>query len=507
MSITNLKLNWMFWHRWLGLITCVGILLWGVSGISHPIMTRTQPKPAAFVAPSAKFDLSNTLSLKQVLLQNKINEFKHLSLAQFSGESYFRIGFDAQQPARYFNVKTGQELQNADLEFAKILASHFTGNEISKVTDAKLINNFSDDYHAVNRLLPVWRVEFSNENHLRAYIDTEQTRLATLVDDRRYWLTKLFLFGHNWSFLESTPKIQLGVAATVLIITLISAISGLYLYFTFTNCKQRLAKKVARKWHRRIGLSVSVATLIFASSGLFHLIMSYQQQADAIVIAPEHTFTNQLNEVNWKEISAKSLAKLDLFSLSGTPYWYFLVASNDNESQMPVAQVAALASEGEHGEHLKKNEKNKAITPIVMRADATNLESLSQNSTLQNSAEMLAKQQVALISGRPIRDIVSVEWITKFAKEYGFIFKRIPVIKVQMSDADQTRYYIEPATGVLSAKVRNIDGFEGFIFAYLHKWSFESVNKDLRDILVSLFAFSNIVVALLGFYLFTRRYV
>ena len=102
---------------------------------------------------------------------------------------------------------------------------------------------------------------------------------------------------------------------------------------------------------------------------------------------------------------------------------------------------------------------------------------------------------------------MSTEWITKFAKEYGFIFKRIPVIKVQMSDADQTRYYIEPATGILSAKVRNIDGFEGFIFAYLHKWSFESVNKDLRDILVSLFAFSNIVVALLGFYLFTRRYV
>ena len=106
-----------------------------------------------------------------------------------------------------------------------------------------------------------------------------------------------------------------------------------------------------------------------------------------------------------------------------------------------------------------------------------------------------------------MRDIVRTEWITKFAKEYGYIFKRIPVIKVQMNDADQTRYYIEPATGVISAKVRNIDGFEGIIFAYLHKWSFENINKDLRDILVSLFALGNIVVAFLGFYLFTRRYI
>lgn len=497
----------MFWHRWLGLITCVGILLWGVSGISHPIMTRTQPKPAAFVAPSAKFDLSSALPLKSVLVEHNIKQFQHISLAQFLGESYFRVGLEAHQPARYFNTKTGQELKNGDLEFAKILASHFTGNEISKVTDAKLINNFSDDYHAVNRLLPVWRVEFSSDNHLRAYIDTEQIRLATLVDDRRYWLTKLFQFGHNWSFLDTTPKIQLGVAATALIITLISAISGLYLYFTFTNSKQRLAKKVARKLHRRIGLSVSVATLIFASSGLFHLVMSYQQQAHALVIAPEHTNTNQLNEDVWKEISVKSLAKLDLFSHSAIPYWYFLEASNGDENQMPVAQVASLAKEAEHAEHHKNLEQDKAILPIVMRADVTNQASLNQNLMLQHSAEMLAKQQVALISGRPMRDIVSTEWITKFAKEYGFIFKRIPVIKVQMNDADQTRYYIEPATGVISAKVRNIDGFEGFIFAYLHKWSFENINKDLRDILVSLFAFGNIVVAFFGFYLFTRRYI
>jgi uncharacterized iron-regulated membrane protein len=497
----------MFWHRWLGLITCVGILLWGVSGISHPIMTRLQPKPVAFAAPSAKFDLSNSLSVKQVLLKQGINEFKHISLAQVLGETYFRVGFEAQQPARYFNIKAGQELQNGDLEFAKILASHFTGNEILKVTDVKLINHFSSDYHAVNRLLPVWRVEFSGDNHLRAYIDTEQIRLATLVDDRRYWLTQLFQFGHNWSFLEATPKIQLGLAATVLVITLVSAISGLYLYFTLANGKQRLAKKPVRKWHRRIGLSVSVATLIFASSGMFHLIMSYQQQTNALVIAPESTHTQQLNEAVWSQIKAKQLAKLDLFSQSAIPYWYFLESSKEGENQMPAAQVASLAREAEHAEHHKNNQQHQAIAPIVMRADVATEEALSQNFTPQQSAEMLARQQVALMSGKSIHDIVSTEWITKFAKEYGFIFKRIPVIKVQMNDADQTRYYIEPATGILSAKVRNIDGFEGFIFAYLHKWSFESINKDLRDILVSVFALSNIVVALLGFYLFTRRYV
>ncbi|HEY0268319.1 MAG TPA: hypothetical protein VGC12_03695, partial [Methyloradius sp.] len=43
--------NWSFWHRWLGLVTCVGILLWGISGLSHPIMTRLQPVPVQFMPP------------------------------------------------------------------------------------------------------------------------------------------------------------------------------------------------------------------------------------------------------------------------------------------------------------------------------------------------------------------------------------------------------------------------------------------------------------------------
>ena len=30
-------------HKWLGVVTCVGVVLWGVSGILPPIMSRLQP--------------------------------------------------------------------------------------------------------------------------------------------------------------------------------------------------------------------------------------------------------------------------------------------------------------------------------------------------------------------------------------------------------------------------------------------------------------------------------
>lgn len=389
-----------------------------------------------------------------------------------------------------------------------MLAAHFTGNEIAQITKAELITQFSDDYHAVNRLLPVWRVEFAGNQHLRAFIDTQQSRLSTLVDDTRYRLTQLFEFGHNWSFLSATPRLQLSISAVVLSTILLSAISGIYLYFKLANHKQRLAKQPLKRWHRRIGLLVSFAALVFASSGLFHLVMSYQQQKQMLVAKAKLVSPHQLDDSVWQHLTTKPLAKLDLIAHAGRVYWYVLEASSTGENQMPVAQVAALAKEAEHAEHHDHHAHistaTQPILPYVLHADINQQDKFFQDK--KGSVEVLAKLQAAAIANRATSEVVSTEWVTKFANEYGFIFKRLPVIKVQMNDADHTRYYIEPATGALSVKVRNIDGLEGFVFAYLHKWSFQSLNKDLRDILVALFALGNIVVAMLGFYLFAKRY-
>ena len=497
MHINKLKFNWMFWHRWLGILTCIGIILWAVSGISHPIMSRLQPSPVAFSAPSAQFDLKHTIHIKSVLSQYGISNVQHISLAQFDGASYYRVSVDHHQSARYFNVVSGEELYEGDAAYAQHLAKHFTGKKTEDITEVALITLFSDDYHEVNRLLPVWRVTFLNDQHLRAYIDTEQSRLATLVNDTRYWLTRLFQFGHNWSFLSGAPVWQVSIAAIVLCAVLMSAFSGLYLYFKLGKAKQRLADKPLRQWHRRLGLLVSFSALIFASSGLFHLIMSYQQQKAAITLPVENVSIDQLSDMVWEKIVSQPLAKLDLIGHDNHLYWQVLPLSTVAESQMPISQVAILANEKAHAEHVNMDTK---VMPYLLPAD-----NQSTKNSIQ-SIEDFAKAKVLSLGAAANSEVVSTAWITQFKNEYGFIFKRLPVIKVQMKDKDNTRYYIEPATGALSAKVRDIDGVEGFVFAYLHKWSFDFLNKSVRDILVSLFALANIVVAFMGLVLFYRRY-
>lgn len=500
--LPQVRFNWLFWHRWLGVFACIGVLMWGLSGLSHPIMSRLQPKPVAFAAPQATFALTGTRAPMQILADHQISTFSHLSLSRILEKTYLRVAVGNTAPARYFDVRTGDELPNGDALNARALALHFTGRSEDEIESTTFITGFSDDYHAVNRLLPVWRVAFKQDGNLRAFIDTEQTRLSTLVNDRRFWLTRFFQFGHNWSFLSHVPGVQVGVAAFMLSLILLSALSGFYLFIKLSStAKYRLEKLRLRRWHRTLGLVVSVTTLVFAASGLFHLIMSYQQERDAVHIPSALAQTSALNAQVWQALTKQPLAKLDCLVQDNVPYWYALPAAGVN--QMPVAQVAAIATEAAHAEH---DNHHPHIThtpakaePYMLRADWSSTEPLA------NSVEAFATRQVLQVSNVSESAIEKVTWVTRFADEYGFIFKRLPVLKVQLVDADNTRYYIEPTTGALAAKVRDMDGLEGFVFAYLHKWSIEGLNKDLRDVMVSFFALWNVVVAILGLVLFARK--
>jgi hypothetical protein len=100
--------------------------------------------------------------------------------------------------------------------------------------------------------------------------------------------------------------------------------------------------------------------------------------------------------------------------------------------------------------------------------------------------------------------VISTEVITNFNHEYGFIFKRLPVIKVSYQGDNQLRHFIEPSTGELAAKMTQLDSIEGLSFALIHKWNFNGLNKNLRDILVSLFALGNLIVAMLGLKMFLK---
>ncbi len=472
------------------MIACIGMMLWGLSGASHPIMSRLQPAPKQFMPPLAAVDLSSAVSLPALLQQQAITQFQHISLVHLDSQAYYRIALPT--AARYFSVKTGVERTGAEQALAVSLANYYTGRNAAAVAAVTPVTRFEPDYHPVNRLLPVWRVTYRGDHSLRAYVDTEQSRLATLVDDRRAFLTKVFQFGHNWSFLQSCSTLQLAIATFVLVLIIASAITGVILYIRQRKtAPYRLKRWGVQWWHREFGVWVSLLILLLASTGLFHLWMSDIQQRRPILHTALMSDSAALTTAAWSQLATGQVLKLDIYGGGATLFWQIIPASVGAQG-LPAAQVAA---QHQHDHH--------AAIPHAPTAPVLWLTGLHTVTAL--TPEAYASAWLTLMAKKTQPAIESVQWVTSFANEYGFIFKRLPVLKVQTTQAQHARFYLEPATGALAASIDDSDGLEGFIFAYLHKWSFQFVSKDVRDLMAVLAALAVSLTGALGAYLFAKK--
>lgn len=74
--------------------------------------------------------------------------------------------------------------------------------------DATPIEQFDSDYLYINRYLPVTRVNFERADNARVYIDTQQGRLATIVDNDKSITGAFFRALHSWTWIDSLPLRQ-----------------------------------------------------------------------------------------------------------------------------------------------------------------------------------------------------------------------------------------------------------------------------------------------------------
>ena len=103
--------------------------------------------------------------------------------------------------------------------------------------------------------------------------------------------------------------------------------------------------------------------------------------------------------------------------------------------------------------------------------------------------------------------VLKTEELTAFEKrEYGFAFKRLPVVRISYDTPEKTNLYIETATSRLAAKVENADRYEGYSFAILHKFLFmDWAGKNIRDIVMMLSALGVFTVSTIGLVLFLKK--
>jgi len=457
------------WHRKLALIACIPILGWCVSGLTHPIMARwLKIKPAHRFLKTAPIQVdSNTIALDSVLKTHQIDSFRQVRPLHFQQQQYYQIT-QKDGTKIYINTQNNQVLEGGDEQYAVYLARHFSGDAKSKVNAIKLVRGFTRYYKFINRLLPVYKVSFDRADGVEVYVETSTSRLGTINNNARKICITIFSYLHNWSFLDGVPLLKRLLMILWMLIAFLAGISGLVAYGF--RWKQSVAVRgtSVRRWHRRIGLTVALSILAFAFSGAYHVVGKIQ-----ITSKPKHSIPlfSQKSTEAWstllEQLKDKRIANISLIDLNGEAYY----------------QVAEAGK--------------KAKWHYFHTVDLKPL-----NGGVEEYATMLAIKHSNL-DKEMIQDI---EWIYSFEGEYGFINKRLPVIRIRFNTPSKDAVYVELSTGKLAAHITNAKRLEAFSFLMLHKYHFlDFLGKDFRDLVLVFILLLIVVVHLLGGWMWWKK--
>jgi len=460
------------WHHRIGLLITLPILGWCISGLTHPMMAHLfKIKPAKrFLMPTAHKLDSTSISLEEALVQHDIKTFSNFRLINYQEQTYYQI-IKKGEETLYINTATNRKLKNGDQEYAKYLARYFLGDEESSITSIAKLNQFTFEYKFINRLLPVYKVSFDRVDLMDVYVETSSSRLGTMNNWTRKTCIAIFSYLHNWSFLQGMPTLKLFLMLAFMAMAFFVAASGLTIYgFLWKTFQKQKPSKSSnnRKWHRRIGLMVSISTLGFAFSGGYHAFAKSNAAKTVSVEAPVFVrstieqFPKLMDKTGDRLIKNISMVQI------GTEN-FFQVSWMEKATETSYFNANTL-------ERLGEGEERYAIHLA------------SKYSTL------------------PSDKILSTTSIQKFEGEYGFINKRLPVTKVQYDTKEKNSVYIETSSGKLAATISAPKRLEALSFLMLHKYHFiDPIGKTIRDIIIVSLILGIMLVNILGVVLWLKK--
>lgn len=494
------------WHRISSLIIAIPVLLWAVSGFMHPLMTTIKPQVATQVLQPEPIDSTALdIPLQQVLRQNKIDTFHNVRVVHIDTNWFYQLQLKNAKPPIYISAKNGKELRNGDKLYAQYIAKLFLQGQPgstrstqltqaiapevpetsshdccdaatscvladttgSLVQSVEIVNNFDGEYKYVNRLLPVYKVQFDRADSIRVYVETTQDRFAFVMDNRRAAFDTFFAWCHTWEWLSFSGKFKYLLMGLVTSLAFLSTCMGLYIFFITKSKKgtQPIAK--ARRRHRTVSLIACVFTLMFTFSGGLHALEKLG--------APATIADNLSNEIPASSVDLNY---------------------NRLQAVIPAERITDISIATINSERYWRISAESRKLFYINATDYT---------ALDNGEEQHAASLASSFSRHGAGDIVKKERITRFAGEYGFVNKRLPVWKISYAGNSNERYYVETSTGKCAAHITDNDLFEGYSFALLHKHHFmDWAGKSARDISTMIAAGLQVIMVLVGLFLFYR---
>lgn len=472
--------GWRRWHRRIAWVALIAALTFALTGLLHPLMTRFQPKPVQFKPPA--------LALQDVVLPAPATALAAAGIDEMAG---LRPVFDGSRwlwrvetatgVARYLDLE-GAVLVDGERAHAERLARWYSGETSAAVAETSFVNGFDANYSYVNRLLPVWRLRFARDDGLTLYVSTVDDRLATISDTRKQLFQQSFVALHTWGWLPA--PLRNGWINALLAAVAFTVLAGLVLVAR-APAPRRFTLRRAHRWG---GALVSLAVLAWAASGFIQARGNAERERADAPQRPLRVAAAALAAPLSLPAAASTVA---LVQLAGAPAWRLGL-------QAPLTTTGRGFALGEH-QHHDKPPQGVAATAAVRYVSAVDGKPLP-------GGEAVHLAELAQHFGLPVASAAATP-VGKFTPDYGFLYKRLPVWRLDADDAAHTAYFIDTASERLAARVDDGDRWRGALFATAHKWEWVTplAGKDWRDGLSAVFAALLIGVALGGTWLRRRR--
>lgn len=488
------KANWIRWasgkHKWLALFGGIALLLWGGSGLLHPLMVTFGPQQAVFYPPQRPLDMAGTIPVHDILSRAGIQTAAAVKVIVARDENLLQVTEEQMVPRRYFRLTDGTELPEYDPQQAEFLARHYlkVDDPIRSIT---FQTEFDAAYSWVNRLLPVYRVSLERDDNLSIYIYTETGAAAGLGNSFKNTVQAAFGAIHTWDWFPA----QADWARVVLIGLLVGSLFAIGVTGVMLLVLIRRKKRApgSRGWHRIAGYVLALPVLMYSSSGLYHLIQSAMDKPGRVLsLSPSLDLAGVSFPLpdQWAELSQG--LNVNALSIVETAEGQFLYR-------------LGLAPDRRGGPATASEIRNARFDGVETTGPAVYVDAMS-GEVWPEGDRALALQLAARFTGATPDQVKAARLVTRFGPGYDFRNKRLPVWQIDYADPIGMTVFVDTATGVLADRTLDAQKPERFSFSFIHKWNFlMPLGRNVQNIVVSaIVALCLILMAGLGLQMYLK---
>lgn len=514
MSVKTKTARWSYSkHQWLGLVGGISLLVWGLSGLTHIAMVLFGPQQAAFMPPAASVALEGARPIAATLAEQGIGQAVAVKTVPAPGGGVlWQVTPAADGTRRYFRPADGSEVTGGDRAQAEFLARHYLATDRA-ITSARLQTEFDADYPWVNRLLPVWKLEFAGEDGLTAYVHTETSSLAAVNNTTKARLQSVFRALHTWEWVPPGMDWLRVIVIGVMVGSLLAlGLTGIAMLVTVRR-KKRLPG--SRGWHRIAGYVLALPLIMFSASGIYHLIQSalVPPVSQLKMGKPVNVASGKWPvEADWALIAkGRDIASIALVEgAEGQPLYRIGLAppkgamGGGEHDHGPAKAVPYHGMAGHDHAAMMAAEAKAPTTDAEIRearfagikpdGPAIYLDAATGNVVTSGDKD-LARAIARRFTGAPDSAVTGVELVTRFSHEYDFRNKRLPVWRVDYGAPVNASLFVDTGAGVLVDRVADGEKPERLVFSFIHKWNFLfPVGRLGQNVVVGAFT-----LALIGF--------